>query len=66
MKKSLFAIAIAMLFSVSSFAQEFEEGDKVLNLGIGFGSTFYSGSLYSTALPPVGYFGDTDPPFRSY
>jgi hypothetical protein len=53
MKKSLFAIAIAMMFSLSSFAQEFEEGDKVLNLGIGFGSTLYAGSLYSTSLPPV-------------
>lgn len=53
MKKSLLAIAIAILFSVSSFAQEFEEGDKVLNLGIGFGSTFYSGSFYSSSIPPI-------------
>jgi hypothetical protein len=53
MKKSLLAIAIAIMFSVSSYAQEFEEGDKVLNLGIGFGSTLYAGSLYSTSIPPV-------------
>lgn len=53
MKRSLLAIAIAIMFTVSSYAQEFEEGDKVLNLGIGFGSTYYSGTLYSTALPPI-------------
>lgn len=53
MKRSLLAIAIAIMFSLSSFAQEFEEGDKILNLGIGFGSTTYGGSLYSTAIPPV-------------
>ncbi len=53
MKRNLLAVLFVVMFSASSFAQEFEEGDKVLNLGIGFGSTFYSGSLYTSSLPPL-------------
>ncbi len=53
MKRNVFAIALLLFFSASSWAQEFEEGDIVLNLGIGFGSTLYSGSFYSTSIPPI-------------
>lgn len=53
MKRSLLAIAVAVFFTVSSFAQEFEEGDKVINLGIGFGSNHYTGSLYNSSIPPI-------------
>ena len=31
----------------------FSKGDKVLNLGLGLGSTLYSGSSYSTVIPPI-------------
>jgi hypothetical protein len=31
----------------------FAKGDKVLNLGIGLGSTLYTGSYYSSKVPPV-------------
>lgn len=54
--KRLFTIAAVVLFSMSALhAQEsmFNLGDKVVNLGIGFGSTLYSGSYYSRGVPPV-------------
>lgn len=53
MKRNLLAIAFILMFSASSFAQEFESGDKVINLGIGIGSTLYSGSFYQSSLPPL-------------
>jgi len=53
MKRNLFTILFITLFSISAFAQEFEKGDKVLNLGIGFGSTLYTGSYYTSSLPPI-------------
>jgi len=31
----------------------FRQGDKVLNLGLGIGSTLYRGRYYSTAIPPI-------------
>lgn len=56
MKKiSIFIIVLfAFLFS-SINAQEnlFSKGDKVLNLGIGLGNTLYSGTYYSTKIPPI-------------
>ncbi len=51
-----FTIVAIVLFSFSVLqAQEsmFNLGDKVINLGIGFGSTLYSGSFYSRGVPPV-------------
>ncbi len=53
MKRNLFALALVFLFTSSLKAQEFEEGDKVLNLGIGFGSSFYTGTFYNASIPPV-------------
>ncbi|MBK7212041.1 MAG: hypothetical protein IPH88_01830 [Bacteroidales bacterium] len=34
-------------------AQPIAKGDKVLNLGIGLGSTLYSGSYYKSTTPPL-------------
>jgi len=54
--KKLFLMFIVVSFALTqSFAQEptFVKGDKVLNLGIGLGSTLYSGSYYKSAIPPI-------------
>lgn len=54
--KKLFTFTCALLFATFALqAQEstFLKGDKVLNIGIGFGSASYSGSGYSTAVPPI-------------
>ncbi|MGE5354885.1 MAG: hypothetical protein ACM3PT_01480 [Deltaproteobacteria bacterium] len=57
MKKITFSLllAFAFLFTNNLFAQEnlFSKGDKVLNLGIGLGSTLYTGSYYSSTIPPI-------------
>lgn len=37
----------------SSTTQSFSKGDKVLNLGFGIGSTLYSGTAYTTKVPPI-------------
>ena len=54
--KKLFAFILLGLFSIPVVqAQEsmFNLGDKVVNLGIGLGSTLYSGSYYSAGFPAV-------------
>ncbi len=54
--KKLFTIAAVAFFSFSALqAQEsmFNLGDKVVSLGIGFGSTLYSGTYYSRGVPPL-------------
>jgi hypothetical protein len=53
MKRNLFTIALIFIFATSLNAQEFEEGDKVLNLGIGFGSATFTGSFYNPVIPPL-------------
>lgn len=56
--KKFFAISVAVLFSFSVLqAQEpeFSLGDKVISLGIGIGNTLYSGSYYSTGVPPISF-----------
>ena len=55
MKKILLSLgAFVFLFS-TAWSQDpmFEKEDKVLNLGIGLGSTLYSGSFYSSQIPPI-------------
>lgn len=49
MKKitALFAFMAFTLFVSSAQAQSFSKGDNVLNLSVGFGSGWYSGSGYS-------------------
>ena len=39
-------------------AQIFDQGDFVLNLGLGIGSTLYTGLYYKTTVPPVFVSGD--------
>ncbi len=55
MKKLLLSIAVICFTLSSMFAQEptIAKGDKVLNLGVGFGNTWYSGSYYHSGLPPI-------------
>jgi hypothetical protein len=55
MKKFLLLLVI-VCFSAAQLAGQdatFEKGDKVLNLGVGIGSTLYSGTLYKSGLPPI-------------
>jgi hypothetical protein len=54
--KKLLLIIVAVCFTLTQLvAQEpvFSKGNKVLNLGIGLGSTLYSGTFYRTTLPPI-------------
>lgn len=54
MKKLLLLLFVAVFSLTQLVAQEstFKKGDKVLNLGIGFGSTFY-GSFYGSQTPAL-------------
>ena len=54
--KKLLAIVIVALFTLSTLKaqeSEFTLGAKVLSLGIGIGNTLYSGSFYSSGVPPI-------------
>lgn len=54
MKKLLLLSSI--MFVVTSFNKvnaQFVEGDKFINIGLGLGSYFVSGSGFSTTLPPI-------------
>lgn len=54
--KKLLMFIVLVTFSVASLtAQEttFNKGDKVLNLGLGIGSAIYSGTGYSSVVPPL-------------
>jgi hypothetical protein len=55
MKKLLLMMTAGIIASVHLSAQDptFLKGDRVLNLGLGLGSTLYSGSYYSSQIPPV-------------
>lgn len=55
MKKLLTLLVVAMFALPLIRAQEsaFELGDKVVSLGIGFGSSLYSGAYYSSGIPPI-------------
>jgi hypothetical protein len=54
MKKTIFTL-LAVIAATTMMAQEmlFQKNDKVLNLGIGIGSTLYSGTYYKTKVPPI-------------
>ncbi len=54
--KKIFVLLLVVSFSMTQlFAQEptFSMGDKVLNIGLGLGSTLYSGSFYKSQVPPL-------------
>lgn len=54
MKKGLITIFVAFLaLQLSAQTNLLTKGDKVLNLGLGLGSTLYSGSGYTSQVPPV-------------
>jgi hypothetical protein len=55
MKKLLLVLFVAVFSLTQLLAQEstFKQGDKVLNLGFGLGSTLYTGSYYKAGIPPL-------------
>lgn len=55
MKKRILPLFLAFLFAIAAEAQNttFSEGDKVLNVGLGIGSTLYTGSAYGSSVPPL-------------
>jgi hypothetical protein len=55
MKKLLLSLLVVVFSLTQLLAQEstFQQGDKVLNLGLGLGSTLYSGSYYKSGIPPL-------------
>ncbi len=55
MKKIILLFIITAFSLTQLLAQEstFVKGNKVLNLGIGFGSGLYSGTGYTSSFPPV-------------
>jgi len=55
MKKFLSALLILFAFASLANSQDnyFLLGDKVVNIGIGLGSALYSGSSYTSSVPPV-------------
>ncbi len=55
MKKVLLFFVVVILSLPQLLAQDptFEKGDKVLNLGIGFGSAWYTGVGFKSQIPPV-------------
>lgn len=54
MKKNLFVLVFISLFVMTLSAQNtFNKGDKVVNLGIGLGSTLYSGAYNKNLIPPL-------------
>ncbi len=54
MKRTLLILA-ALITASTLMAQEvlLRKDDKVVNLGVGLGSTFYSGGFYTTQIPPI-------------
>jgi len=60
--KKLLLVLLVVVFSLTQLvAQEstFKQGDKVVNLGIGFGSTYY-GSFYTSHTPALSVSFETD------
>lgn len=54
MKRLILSLGLLVMLSVLSVsAQAFQKGDKVVNLGVGIGSTLYTGSGYSMSVPPL-------------
>jgi len=54
--KKLFALMFIAFFALTQMAAQdpiFVKGDKVLNLGIGLGTTLYTGSYYHMTVPPI-------------
>jgi hypothetical protein len=60
MKKLSLLLFVVFFLTTIGFGQEstFNKGDKVVNVGIGFGTTFYHGLYYKTSVPPVSISGE--------
>ncbi len=59
-KKNLLLALLVLMSAVSANSQDptFEKGNKVFNLGIGFGNVLYSGIGYKTSVPPLSISGE--------
>lgn len=55
MIKHFLPVVLVFFFALSVKAQNttFNEGDKVINLGLGLGGNYYYGIGYSTIIPPL-------------
>jgi hypothetical protein len=55
MKKLLLSLLVVVFSLTQLLAQEstFKKGDKVVNIGIGLGSTLYTGTGYKMGIPPI-------------
>jgi hypothetical protein len=51
--KHIFLLLIILSMNFPGKAQPFLPGDKVVNLGLGIGATWYSGSGYKVGFPPL-------------
>jgi hypothetical protein len=54
--KKLLALPLIAFFALSQLSAQdpiFLKGDKVLNLGLGLGSSLYTGSFYKMQVPPL-------------
>lgn len=52
--KRFLPVFLALFLTLSLNAQNtFNKGDNVLNLGLGLGSTLYTGAYYSSSIPPI-------------
>ena len=54
MKKLFFTLFLTIFLATVGLSQNtFNEGDKIINVGLGFGSTLYSGTYYTNKIPPI-------------
>ena len=54
MKTQKFLLSILLVFGLHlAQAQVVKKGEKILNLGLGLGNSYYSGYGYSSTLPPL-------------
>jgi hypothetical protein len=51
--KHFLILLVILSIHLSGNTQPFVKGDKAINLGLGIGSTLYSGVGYNTGLPPL-------------
>lgn len=52
-KKVFFTVALICFALIADAQNTFKKGDKILNLGLGLGSTYYTGGGYTSKIPPI-------------
>jgi hypothetical protein len=59
-KIAVLSLMLSLIVPITHLnAQLFDEGDKIVSFGVGFGATYYVlGSAYSTTIPPLFVAGD--------